>query len=79
MTEKVAIDKQKLDQLFKLLDNLCYDIHDRDSVIDWLTFICCPRTETSNFCMTEFLENQLTLFPIVKITDLVADLRAELK
>ena len=73
--------KDMINKLFELVVELNDDLNDREKVVDWLTFISCPRihpSETSNFCMTEFLQNNLSLLKIQQIIDLTDDLRARI-
>ncbi len=76
MADKSVQIKKSLTELYDLVIKLNDDLNDPKIVTNWLTFITCPRIETSDFCMTEFLENKLTLPKLQRIVDLTADTKA---
>jgi len=59
-------------ELQDLINELNEDLHDKQKVIDWLTFLNCPRKD--DFRTVLFLEENLHLFKIQRIVDLVSDL-----
>ena len=78
VNKSVQIDELviKLTKLYDLVVKLNDDLNDPKIVVNWLTFINCPRTETSDFCMAEFLEKNLSLPSLQEILDLTADTKA---
>lgn len=76
MAAESAQLKKSINELFELVVKLNDDLYDREKVVDWLTFISCPKNKTPDFCMTEFLQNNLSLPKIQQILDRTDDIRA---